>query len=101
VLEKFTAATCAGNVGEPFDLRVPPLPQHIYALEHTSLGKLELFLVPIGPDERGMRYQAVFVSNLRRLGPHIAAVRGQSPGRDALPPAAGYVVIAPRVREEL
>jgi hypothetical protein len=38
-----------------------PLPvQRIYRLEHAALGSFELFLVPIGPDEHGMRYQAVF-----------------------------------------
>jgi hypothetical protein len=34
----------------------PPLPQRIHALEHPRLGRLELFLVPIGPET----YQAVF-----------------------------------------
>ena len=34
----------------------PPLPQRIHALEHPQLGRLEVFLVPIGPDS----YQAVF-----------------------------------------
>jgi len=37
-----------------------PLPQHIYRLHHDDLGALDLFLVPIGPDEEGMRYEAVF-----------------------------------------
>jgi hypothetical protein len=36
------------------------LPQRIYALEHAALGRLDLFLVPIGPDQLGMRYEAVF-----------------------------------------
>jgi hypothetical protein len=36
------------------------LPQRIYAVEHPALGWLDLFLVPIGPDQAGMRYQAVF-----------------------------------------
>jgi hypothetical protein len=36
------------------------LPQKIYALEHPRLGTLELFVVPIGPDAQGMRYEAVF-----------------------------------------
>ena len=29
-------------------------------LEHEDLGLLDLFLVPIGPDAGGMKYQAVF-----------------------------------------
>jgi hypothetical protein len=34
-------------------------PQGIFALSHSELGEFELFLVPLGPDERGMRYEAV------------------------------------------
>lgn len=36
------------------------VPQSIYTLTHPKLGQLDLFLVPIGPDLHGMRYQAVF-----------------------------------------
>lgn len=36
------------------------LPQRIYRVEHHQLGVFELFLVPIGPDGEGMRYEAVF-----------------------------------------
>src|SRR5687768_16325879 len=35
-------------------------PQQIYALEHEGLGRLEIFLVPLGPDADGHRYEAVF-----------------------------------------
>jgi hypothetical protein len=38
----------------------PVLPQRIYRLEHGRIGAFELFLVPIGPDGSGMRYEAVF-----------------------------------------
>lgn len=38
----------------------PPLPQRIYPVEHDRLGRLEIFLVPLGPDGEGQRYQAVF-----------------------------------------
>jgi hypothetical protein len=38
----------------------PPLPQRIYRIEHGSLGPLDIFLVPLGPDEVGQRYEAVF-----------------------------------------
>jgi len=38
----------------------PVLPQQIYRIEHESLGRLDLFLVPLGPDAKGMRYEAVF-----------------------------------------
>lgn len=36
------------------------LPQQIYRLEHDQMGVLEIFLVTIGPDAEGMRYEAVF-----------------------------------------
>jgi len=38
------------------------LPQRIYPVEHPSLGVLEIFLVPLGPegDSQGLHYQAVF-----------------------------------------
>jgi hypothetical protein len=36
------------------------LPQRIYALVHPVLGTFEIFLVPLGADATGMRYEAVF-----------------------------------------
>jgi hypothetical protein len=36
------------------------LPQRIYRLSNSKLGALEMFLVPLGPDEKGMRLEAVF-----------------------------------------
>jgi hypothetical protein len=38
----------------------PVLPQQIYRMEHEEIGNFDLFLVPIGPDAEGMRYEAVF-----------------------------------------
>ena len=38
----------------------PVLTQHTYTLHNENLGTLEIFLVPIGPDEKGMRYEALF-----------------------------------------
>jgi hypothetical protein len=38
----------------------PLLAQGIYRLRHSQLGVMELFLVPVGPDQKGMRYEAVF-----------------------------------------
>jgi hypothetical protein len=38
-------------------------PQRIYTVEHAELGRMEIFLVPIGPARDGgggFRYQAVF-----------------------------------------
>jgi hypothetical protein len=50
---------------EPFSLifrgpRAPILPQRIYRFDFAQLGPLEIFIVPIGPDESGMRYEAIF-----------------------------------------
>ncbi len=50
---------------EPFSLlfRAPKdalVPQMIYRLENDRMGALDLFLVPIGPDEHGMVYEALF-----------------------------------------
>jgi hypothetical protein len=50
---------------QPFSLlfhgpRAPLLEQRIYGLEHASVGRLAIFLVPIGPDAQGQRYQAIF-----------------------------------------
>lgn len=36
------------------------LPQQIYRLAHRALGEFEIFLVPVGQDERGGIYEAVF-----------------------------------------
>jgi hypothetical protein len=34
-------------------------PQQTFLVRHDALGTFALFLVPLGADERGMRYQAV------------------------------------------
>lgn len=36
------------------------LPQRIYQVDHPELGSLDIFLVPIGADAAGVRYEAVF-----------------------------------------
>jgi hypothetical protein len=36
------------------------LPQGTYRLEHERLGTSDIFLVPVGQDEGGFRYEAVF-----------------------------------------
>jgi hypothetical protein len=38
----------------------PLLPQRIYRLDHTELGALEIFLVPIARDTEGTTYEAIF-----------------------------------------
>jgi hypothetical protein len=35
-------------------------PQRIYAVKHDSIGEFELFLVPVGRDDSGTFYEAVF-----------------------------------------
>jgi len=36
------------------------LPQHIYQIEHDRIGSFDLFIVPVGRDEGGYRYEAIF-----------------------------------------
>lgn len=58
--------TSAGGARDPFALllrggpRDRYLPQRTYELEHPAMGALPVFLVPLGPDAEGMRYEAVF-----------------------------------------
>ena len=49
----------------PFALvfRGPPdsiLPQRSYRLSHATLGTFEVFIVPIGRDAQGVRYEVIF-----------------------------------------
>ena len=37
-----------------------PLPQRIYSLEHDTMGRFDLFMVPVGQKESAIQYQAVF-----------------------------------------
>jgi hypothetical protein len=66
-LVEATAAnpSSVGSRRTPFSLlfrgpRQPALPQKIYPLEHERLGRLEIFIVPLGPEGDRMRYEAVF-----------------------------------------
>ncbi len=36
------------------------LRQQTYPVSHGRFGTMDVFLVPIGPDEQGMRYEAIF-----------------------------------------
>ena len=61
-VEEFGPAPSGRNA---FSLRFlgpvqPILPQAIYRLENAAMGPLEIFLVPLGPHQGGMRYEAVF-----------------------------------------
>ena len=59
-------AGVSGAAREPFSLvfraksRQFYLPQAMYLFQHERHGALDLFIVPIGPDEIGMRFEAVF-----------------------------------------
>ncbi|MBE9461794.1 DUF6916 family protein [Dyadobacter subterraneus] len=35
-------------------------PQGTYPVNHPELGKMDIFLVPLGADKEGMRYQSIF-----------------------------------------
>jgi len=67
------APNAAGTFRAPFSVLFhgplqPVMPQGIYRVEHEQLGAVELFIVPVGPDEpsdpgrvpTAMRYEAVF-----------------------------------------
>jgi hypothetical protein len=59
------SATPTGAPREPFSLLFvgppdPVLPQATYLLGHPALGELPIFLVPVGRDADGARYEAVF-----------------------------------------
>jgi hypothetical protein len=54
-----------GMMREPFSLIFRSgtpvvLPQRTYPLKHEAMGKLDIFIVPIGRDVHGVVYQAVF-----------------------------------------
>jgi hypothetical protein len=38
----------------------PVWPQRIYRVEHDGMGSFDLFLVPVGPRNGGMEYEAIF-----------------------------------------
>jgi len=55
----------AGRTREPFALVFrgparPTLSQRTYPFEHAALGRFDVFIVPIGPDADGPRYEAIF-----------------------------------------
>jgi hypothetical protein len=63
-VDKLTSSAATG-IPEAFSIvlrgkREPVLEQQIYRINNDRLGEMELFIVPIGPDDKGMRYEAVF-----------------------------------------
>jgi hypothetical protein len=60
-----SASSAPGSARTPFSLIFvgplqPVVAQAIYTLEHPTLGRLELFIVPVGQNPQGMQYQAIF-----------------------------------------
>jgi hypothetical protein len=65
-LVKVDPAGKGGRAGGAFSLLFtapsgPWLPQAIYPVQHPTLGTMEIFLVPVGPESGGNGYQAVFM----------------------------------------
>jgi Domain of unknown function (DUF6916) len=59
------ATSNAPTKRRPFSLifrgpRDPILPQQTYPIAHPELGRFDLFVVPVGRDRAGTRYEAVF-----------------------------------------
>jgi hypothetical protein len=38
----------------------PQIQQAIHHLAHEKLGEFDIFLVPVGPDDKGLCYEAIF-----------------------------------------
>ncbi len=54
-----------GAMRQPFSLTFRSaspvvLPQRIYWMENATMGKLGIFIVPLGRDQAGVTYQAIF-----------------------------------------
>ena len=63
--QKLTGTEGKTGQREPFSLiflgpRLPILPQRMYTFDCGQLGSLEIFIVPIGSDNSGTKYEAVF-----------------------------------------
>jgi hypothetical protein len=41
------------------------LKQMLYTMEHDNMGQLQLFIVPVGEDEKGICYQAIMTRFLQ------------------------------------
>ena len=65
MLQLASVKTWGRGKRQPFTLTFhgpfrPILPQSIYTLENHSHGRVSIFIVPIGANESGMQYEAVF-----------------------------------------
>jgi hypothetical protein len=61
-VREFQPMPVSKRVGFSLTFRGPAggyLIQNIYEIEHPKLGKLSLFMVPLGPDAEGMLYEII------------------------------------------
>ena len=62
-LVKVTSLSPPGHVQFSIQFQGPGdrlLPQRTYSIEHEILGRFDLFVVPVGKNDRGFEYEAVF-----------------------------------------
>ena len=64
-VDSVTADTTETGQAEPFSAVfetevAESVEQGTYTLAHSAVGEITLFIVPIGPADSGMRYEAVF-----------------------------------------
>jgi hypothetical protein len=65
LVEARSLGTAAMKKREPFSLlfkgpTTAVLPQRIYRIEHDGVGGHDLFIVPVGPGQGGLLYEAIF-----------------------------------------
>jgi hypothetical protein len=65
LIEARALGKAAGDRRAPFALsfrtaQLAALPQQIYQVAHDEIGSYGIFLVPVGPDGKGMVYEAIF-----------------------------------------
>lgn len=62
-LVKVTSLSSPGHVQFSIQFQGPGnlfLPQRTYTIEHETIGRFDLFLVPVGKNSTGFEYEAVF-----------------------------------------
>ena len=65
LIEATPLGASRGAGRQPFSIvflgpAAPVWRQRIYRVEHSALDPLDVFLVPVGPRDGGMQYQAIF-----------------------------------------
>jgi hypothetical protein len=65
LIEATPLGASRGGGRPPFSLvflgpAAPVWPQRIYRVEHEALAPLDVFLVPVGPRDGGVQYEAIF-----------------------------------------